>query len=761
MIRYQDLSLALSPDGKLIEIFASPFGQGLVAPFVPPCGPEEIPALLHRIDAALRVLRRSQEPPSLQEGLESVGKKLYESLFPGEIGRLLTKCLTQVEAGDGRTGLRIRLLLRFPPTLQYLQALPWEIVNPTGESKKFFARNPGTAIVRTPNATGFAVHTESVEPPLKVLLLLSRPHDVEVLQVDAERDRIAESFTKAASLFGVQAPALRVVEAPLTTDAFRAELRSGFHVVHFAGHGDFDAAGQGTLQFENSSGRARSIDGPALAESLKLCPDLRLVVLNACWSALPGARGDGEPDLGVGTALAAEGIPAVVAMQQPIQDLAAIDLAGTLYAQLALGDPLELALCHARIQLAEKYPESPSWAIPVLLLGSQHGEIVRPPGRPGPGPSALASHIRNVSALIYEKTRDFVGRRFLFDSVEQRLQKHDCLLVTAEPGFGKTSFLAELVRRQRHIHHFNRLASADSNQKEHFLANVCAQLIQRYQLPYPVLPVEAQRSNAFLLSLCEEIGSRLPAGQKLLLVVDALDEVDRQGGSELLNPLDLPQEMPPGSALLLTGRPESISHFSYSGSLDSLPLDSKSLENFTDLREFARRAQGRGEIPDYCRRRGLMPDELVDELCERSDGNFMYLRYVLDDIEKGRIRDDDFSELPKGLENYYRMHWKRLAHPSGAQFLDIVVPTLAALTAIRRPVTLGFIAALLDQTRERQRIASTLRQLRPFLRVEKSLGEKPESLYQLYHGSFHDFVREQPEVQAQNIEERLRRFLDP
>ena len=199
---------------------------------------------------------------------------------------------------------------------------------------------------------------------------------------------------------------------------------------------------------------------------------------------------------------------------------------------------------------------------------------------------------------------------------------------------------------------------------------------------------------------------------------------------------------------------------SFLGVFDSLPLDPKSLDNFADLREFARRALDRGEIPDYCRRRGISPDRLVDELTERSDGNFMYLRYVLDDLEKGRLRDDDFSELPKGLENYYRMHWKRLRLQSENPFVDIVVPTLAALTAIRRPVTVDFIAALLDQVSERASILKALRDLSPFLRLEKSTGEKPKTLFQLYHGSFHDFVLEQPEVEAQNIEERLQQFLD-
>jgi len=750
MIRYEDFTLSLSPDGSHVEVFSSPFGLGLSAPFIAPMDPSELPSVLYMTASG---------------DLEKLGQRLFQSLFPPPIAQQLVRCLARAEASEGQLGIRIRLVLRWPHELRYLQALPWELLLPP-ENVRFLSRRQLTAVVRTPMATGHPTSRALIEPPLRVLLLLSQPLDSSRLSLADERKRIEGAFAQAAGHFRMAPPVLEVLEAPLTVDAFRAKLCEGFHVVHFAGHGDFNSSGAGTLLFENADRSNHPFDGRTLAEYLQVSPELRLAVLNACWSALPGVYGEAEADLGVGTALAENGVPAVVAMQQPIADAAATEFSGTLYAQLALGDPLELAMFHARIQLAEKYPETPSWAIPVLLLGAESGEIVRPAGLPAQQPTSIAHHIRNVSWLVHDKTRDFVGRRFLFDLVDQKLANEEgCILLEAEPGFGKTSFLAELVRRHRHVHHFNRLASADSNQTEHFLANMTAQLIQRYQLPYPALPVEAQRNSDFLVRLCEEASHKLEVGQRLVLVIDALDEVDRQGESTARNPLDLPFVLPPNCAMIVTTRPNSNTKLQFENAkFEPMELDPRTAENYADVEERIRLSLDRGEIPNFCRRHGITQEDLVARLSERSAGNFMYLRYVLADLERGSYQNITLDELPRGLVNYYEHQWLRLEQSAERRkedsFLNLAVPTLAALTAIRRPVSIDLIAALIERPGERAEIAATLRSLRQFLRIEEHPQDQRQKVFQLYHGSFHDFIGKQPEVFSQQIEEQMVRFFD-
>jgi CHAT domain-containing protein len=67
------------------------------------------------------------------------------------------------------------------------------------------------------------------------------------------------------------------------------------------------------------------------------------------------------------------GIPAVVAMQFPISDEAAINLSGAFYDRLAANWPLERALTHARKMMQQK--SRTEWGIPVLFTRSGTGRL--------------------------------------------------------------------------------------------------------------------------------------------------------------------------------------------------------------------------------------------------------------------------------------------------------------------------------------------------------------------------------------------------
>ena len=76
---------------------------------------------------------------------------------------------------------------------------------------------------------------------------------------------------------------------------------------------------------------------------------LRLIFLNACQGA-QGGRSD--PFAGVAQRLVQQGAPAVLAMQFPVSDAAAIALAQAFYQALADGLPADTALSQARKAIA-------------------------------------------------------------------------------------------------------------------------------------------------------------------------------------------------------------------------------------------------------------------------------------------------------------------------------------------------------------------------------------------------------------------------
>jgi hypothetical protein len=178
-----------------------------------------------------------------------------------------------------------------------------------------------------------------------------------------------------------------------TLPALQRKIRTGdFHVFHFIGHGGFvPHADDGALVLEDDQGRGRLVSGQDLGVILHGYRPLRLALLNAC----EGARGSAtDPFAGAAQSLVQQGVPAVIAMQFPITDRAAILFAQEFYGAATGGLPVDAALTEARRSLfaADHVLE---WAVPVLYMRSPNGRLFRmttskaaPKSSPEPEPVA-------------------------------------------------------------------------------------------------------------------------------------------------------------------------------------------------------------------------------------------------------------------------------------------------------------------------------------------------------------------------------------
>jgi hypothetical protein len=90
------------------------------------------------------------------------------------------------------------------------------------------------------------------------------------------------------------------------------------------------------------------------------------------------------------------GIPAVVAMQFPISDKAAIAFSGAFYSRLAAGDPVSAAATEGRLAILELERECPEWVTPVVYLaGKDDGFEIRSPSGPvAPRPTRSTAPLR-------------------------------------------------------------------------------------------------------------------------------------------------------------------------------------------------------------------------------------------------------------------------------------------------------------------------------------------------------------------------------
>lgn len=124
---------------------------------------------------------------------------------------------------------------------------------------------------------------------------------------------------------------------------------------------------------------------------------------------------------------------------------------------------------------------------------------------------------KEFKALISEKTRLFCGREFVFEAIRDFLEneKKGYFTVIGDAGMGKSAIAAQFVSFYKCPCYFN-VFTEGRNKTEKFLASIRQQLIKRYSLKN----AETDNLQTLLQKTSEEL-----KGQKLVIVVDALDEV--------------------------------------------------------------------------------------------------------------------------------------------------------------------------------------------------------------------------------------------
>jgi hypothetical protein len=353
----------------------------------------------------------------------------------------------------------------------------------------------------------------------------------------------------------------------------------------------------------------------------------------------------------------------------------------------------------------------------------------------------LASKHIGFIPLIKDKTDGFVGRQFVFDAIDGFLEANQSgyFIIQGEPGIGKTALLAQLVKTRGYPHHFN---SAPQNIRlpRQFLANACAQIIARYRLPHDSLPDGATEDSNFLLQCLEEAASE-PKNRPVVLVVDALDESDRLSLPPRANLLFLPPSLPEGAFIIATSRPLDNLRLVVSNQ-KSLFLEPGSAGNILDIQAF---------IEDYVRANEQLRLKIaeaaeseasfVEGLVHKSEGNFIYLRYVLPAIAEGKFGEGTVDELPQGLAAYYRGHWDQMQIAEPVEFDEVYAPVVCMLAVAREPLTVEQIGKFTDK--ESSRIRRALAQWREFLEEEVDDGTRK---FRVYHLSFQDFLGEQVDL---------------
>ena len=355
-----------------------------------------------------------------------------------------------------------------------------------------------------------------------------------------------------------------------------------------------------------------------------------------------------------------------------------------------------------------------------------------------------------ISGLL---SKGFYGREWLFEAVENwrnpkseigkqktEISNSRLFWIMGDPGVGKSAFAAQLT----HTHGDTVIAAQfvewdkpDHRDARRVVCSIAFQIATRlpdYRKLLLTLPEikKLDRENAnelFDYLLANPLKSVINRGrEKLLIVIDALDEAGDSGRNPLVEMLARnAHHLPEWLGMLVTSRPEFDVKTPLQA-LNPLPLDTKSESNKADIRAYLNNklATELNNKPNA--------EKLVNQILEKSEGVFLYAERFCDDVHQIYISLDHPDQFPQGLGGIFAQYFQR-QFPNLEKFRKEIRPALRAILAAREPLPLEILQKLFNWEDEELRdFNHTLGSLFPVTKTTESETIKA------YHKSLGDWL---------------------
>ena len=349
--------------------------------------------------------------------------------------------------------------------------------------------------------------------------------------------------------------------------------------------------------------------------------------------------------------------------------------------------------------------------------------------------------------VIDDKTKLFCGRQFVFNAINQFIKDHKngYFTILGDAGMGKSAIAAKYIKDNPGTICFFNIRAEGRNRPDVFLKLIRQQLTKRFDLQ--------NGENDDLSTLLTKASQKLADDENLVIVIDALDEVDQDDHGNLLN---LPMYLPDNVYLILTRRPYNSDEkrLTLSPNTKYVELDLRQdQDNSKDdiksyILEFMALPKYQSDLDNWINKQnGLNKAQFVDTIAAKSENNFMYLRLVLEAIAdpEGFYQDEKLEQLPAGLEDYYYSHWRIMGmtkKPLPKDKSKIIYVMCALKSAVSREMIVKY------SQEDAFTVQEVLKNWTQFLQKQENY-QPPR--YRFYHESYRDFLERQDIVQAAGV----------
>ena len=388
---------------------------------------------------------------NIEAKLEDWGRSLLESATREREAAQLWQQFLDAE-GDSK-------LVTIDATDPRVLRLPWELL--ADESGHLFPR--GLSVRRRLRKTT-ATPTKPFSLPVRVLMVIARPEEAGFIDPRADALALLEALDglgNAAEVEFLYPPTLAAL-----TKRLRDQNAPAIHVVHFDGHGVYDARlGLGYLLFENDTHHLNRVDADQLGTLLSNCK-VPLMVLSACQSAM---QKETNPYASVAARLIRSGVGSVLAMNYSVLVAATKKFVAAFYAGLAHAKTIGQAVEEGRValhadedrhsftrrnekgELVEETVRLRDWFLPALYQQASDPVVFVPQTQPTAtaAPKTMPPALTDPNlpgGLPGASKYGFHGRSRELLRLERAFAKHAVVVLHGFGGMGKTTLAAEAGR---------------------------------------------------------------------------------------------------------------------------------------------------------------------------------------------------------------------------------------------------------------------------------------------------------------------------